>query len=165
MVEVFKVSPSGWYCELKSQGEWTRCWPSGLDGASWEEWGRGMGFQVTSTPHPLQRAFMRPARCLSQHSNSKFLRGLWTGWQWVTAATKSFIQQVWTLAHARLHICAYTLKPACTHTLVHARHSQIHSVSTHISLREEECKKAELLFLVILAWGHISWKMNLQYSI
>lgn len=92
---------------------------------------------ATSTPHPLQRAFMRPCHCLSQHSDSKFLRGLWTGRQWVTAARKSFIQQ-----HSLF--CSLSLTHTHTHLVRHI--SYMHTVCEHTYLSERESRNLGCYF-------------------
>lgn len=73
-----------------------------------------------------QRAFMRPGRCLSQHSSSKFHRGLWTGWQRAAAAArKSFIQLKHTQMHTHTHKHTHTWKDAALLTDAHCLNTPI----------------------------------------
>lgn len=114
----------------------TRCWPSGLDGASEErrmrsEWEREPGFWANPTPGPVQRAFMRPGCCPSQQSNSKFHRGLWTGWQRAAAARRAKPHSATSVfSHTHVHIHTRTWKDAAC--------SQMHTLSqqAYLSWRE-----------------------------
>lgn len=80
---------------------------------------------------------MRAGCCLSQHSNSKFHRGLWTGWQRVTAARKSFIQQQ---RHSNTHTHTHRDPRSCTHLERRNPLTDAHSVLTHLSFSERKLR-------------------------